>query len=155
MLEYFCNWYTFVYYLCNFKKHRQLCRVSQNQQVFIEHYMVLTVKTLIQSLSSLRGVGLAIQTAIKQMVTHMVVARTKRHHERWKCGTENLGFVSVASANALYPVHSPTHSLTHLLIHSSDIHYAFLDYPEEMEKSNWASCTSYRKHSPETDQQQV
>ena len=113
---------------------------------YVPDTMVAAVKSQIQYLS-LRRDGLAIQTAIKQIVTHMMVVRTKRHHEWWKCGAGRLGFISVTTTLHLIAIHL----LTHSLIHSSNIHHTFLDYPEEKEMSNRAFWLTYRKHMQETD----
>lgn len=92
----------FVYFCVDsLEKHYKLCRASQNQQVLIEHALFAkhwawgSCQT--KPLSSWR-VSPAMQTAIKQMATCVMSARTKKQP-----GASSLEFMSTASTATLYP----------------------------------------------------
>lgn len=86
----------FVYFCVDsLEKHYKLCRVSQNQQVLIEHALFAkhwawgSCQT--KPLSSWR-VSPAMQTAIKQMATCVMSAGTKKHHGLQQPGAGRRGF---------------------------------------------------------------
>lgn len=83
MLGYFSNrMHLCIFCVESLEKHYKLCRISQSQQVLIEHALFAKHWTWgscqTKPLSSQR-VSPAMQTDIKQMVTCMMSARTKTH----------------------------------------------------------------------------
>lgn len=97
----------FVYFCVDsLEKHYKLCRVSQNQQVLIEHALFAKHRAWgscqTKPLSSWR-VSPAMKTVIKQMAMCVMAARTKKHCGLHQPGAGTLGFLSEAPTATLYP----------------------------------------------------